>query len=302
MYNNTSLNILISYAYMNKNQPLIDNMIRLASLGKMNFMIDSGAFTKHNALMNTSFINVEQYCEFLHKYGEYAEKYVMLDVVGNEKQSKVNYEKMVADGLRPMFVATMFDKDYEYMRQTLSVNKNMCVAGGVTTKSDWMTKRFQQVFIQTNKKARIHGLGYVTYPKMYQLPLASVDSSSWKVSAQKYGTLCGFSRNKFVHYGNSYEYYKQGKSISNDLIDNLIHIGVTKSMFLNEQNHRGTNSIDTALNIRAFLLYQKYSKKQGLDLFLAISSNIDLLKIEYTYENLYNFSYEKFLKEFKNGN
>ena len=115
MYNNTSLNILISYAYMNKNQPLIDNMIRLASLGKMNFMIDSGAFTKHNALMNTSFINVEQYCEFLHKYGEYAEKYVMLDVVGNDKQSKVNYEKMVADGLNPMFVATMFDKDFEYM-------------------------------------------------------------------------------------------------------------------------------------------------------------------------------------------
>lgn len=189
MKNNVSFNILASYAYLNNDKVFCDWCFGLHKDGIANVMIDSGAFTLHNAKQKRDWLTVDNYCRFLEKYENYCEKYVMLDVVGNDIQSKKNYELMVSRGFEPMFVFTMFDKDWQYLNETLGTNPNICVAGGVTTKGDWMTKRFQDVSVHTGKRAKVHGLGYVTFPKMFQVPLVSVDSSSWKQAALCYGTL-----------------------------------------------------------------------------------------------------------------
>ena len=193
MRNNVSFNILASYAYLNNDKVFCDWCFGLHKDGIANVMIDSGAFTLHNAKQKRDWLTVDNYCRFLEKYGNNCEKYVMLDVVGNDIQSKKNYELMVSRGFEPMFVLTMFDKDWQYLNETLNTNQNICVAGGVTTKGDWMTKRFQDVSVHTDKRAKVHGLGYVTFPKMFQVPLVSVDSSSWKQAALCYGTLNYFT-------------------------------------------------------------------------------------------------------------
>lgn len=93
-------------------------------------MIDSGAFTKHNAKGNFDHINLDSYCSFLDEFAPFADKYVMLDVIGNRNLSVCNYETMLKRGLNPMFVFTTYDTDFAYLREAVRNNRDICVAGG----------------------------------------------------------------------------------------------------------------------------------------------------------------------------
>ena len=84
MRNNVSFNILASYAYLNNDKVFCDWCFGLHKDGIANVMIDSGAFTLHNAKQKRDWLTVDNYCRFLEKYGNNCEKYVMLDVVGND--------------------------------------------------------------------------------------------------------------------------------------------------------------------------------------------------------------------------
>ena len=294
MRNNVSFNILASYAYLNNDKVFCDWCFGLHKDGIANVMIDSGAFTLHNAKRKRDWLTVDNYCRFLEKYGNNCEKYVMLDVVGNDIQSKKNYELMVSRGFEPMFVLTMFDKDWQYLNETLNTNQNICVAGGVTTKGDWMTKRFQDVSVHTNRRAKVHGLGYVTFPKMFQVPLVSVDSSSWKQAALCYGTL-----NYFTPQGVKGMPYKDilkkgGKCIPTALRQELDQIKVTPSLFIDKEQHKGDFSIESLASCVTFIKFQKYAKMHNRQLFLAVSGANDVKKLNYVYNNFNNLDYERY--------
>lgn len=291
----THLNILISFAYMT-NDAFCRKVRQLVEQKRINVMIDSGAFTKHNAKGDFSHINLDGYCRFLEQYGNFSEKYVMLDVVGNAEASRCNYEIMIQRGLLPMFVMTMFDKDYGYMRDAVSRNPHICVAGGVTTKGTWILKRFQDIYKHSDQKALIHGLGYVTYPRMLQLPLYSVDSSSWKAASLRFGSLQYFDNGlKAI----SYREVIRGKSnltlLQRQVLNNL---GITPTIFMKDEYHRGNYSIECFGGIQANIALQKVCKRNGLDYFLAASNQMDVEKIVYVNENYHNLNYERFRKEF----
>ena len=291
----TYLNILISFAYMTSDA-FCRKVRQLVEQKKINVMIDSGAFTKHNAKGDFSHINLDSYCKFIEQYGSLSEKYVMLDVVGDSEASRRNYEIMVLRGLNPMYVMTMFDKDYSYMRDAVRRNPHICVAGGVTTKGAWLIKRFQDIYRQSLGKALIHGLGYVTYPKMLQLPLYSVDSSSWKAASLRFGSLQYFDNGlKAI----SYRDIMRGKSyltlLQRQVLNNL---GITPSIFMKDEYHRGSYSIECLAGIQANIALQKICKRSKLDYFLAASNQMDVEKIVYVNENYQNLNYEKFRKEF----
>ncbi len=281
--NNTYLNILASYAYLGKSQKFTEKLFQLSSSGTINVMIDSGAFTLFNAKQKSSWLNLDAYCDFLFKYGHLSEKYVMLDVIGNDEASKANYEIMVSRGLNPMFVFTMADKDFIYLKHAAIRNEHVCVAGGVTTKGDWMTKRFQDVYSKT--QCKIHGLGYVTYPKIFQLPLHSVDSSSWIQASQVYGILPYFDNGmKGISYK---DILTKKKTIPNTLRNTLELIKITPKEFSNLDNHKGNTSIATVLGCIAYFEFQKLSKRKDINLFLAVSNESQLDMLTYI-DNEYN--------------
>ena len=289
--NNTHFNVLASFAYLYKDKKFRDLFFKLHRDGVINGMIDSGAFTLFNAKENRDWLTLDNYCRFLDLHQEDCEKYVMLDKVGDEKQSKINYETMVKRGFKPMFVLTMFDNDLGYFCDTLKVNKHCCVAGGVTTKGEWMTRRFQQAYKASKKEALIHGLGYVTYPKMLQLPLTSVDSSSWVVGAQKYGLLSWFEDGeKKIHYKEAIQ-----KNVPKGLRKVLNDIQVSVSQFVDYNNFKGNTSISSLLSLITFYKYQRYCYMNGLRLFLS-TNKTGLEKLLWLNENINNPTYEKFLK------
>jgi hypothetical protein len=267
--NNTYLNILASYAYLGKSKSFCDLFFGASKDGRINTMIDSGAFTLHNSAEGKlSWLTLDNYCSFLETYSQYTEKYVMLDVINNHNQSKSNYEAMLKKGLNPMFVFTSFDNDYTYLKQAVGNNKHLCVAGGTTTKGEWMSKRFQDVYLETG--AKIHGLGYVKFPSIYQLPLHSVDSSTWIQGAQAFGHIFYFDNGlSAIAYK---DILKNKKRLPLKVIEKLDKFKMTPKEFSNLDNHKGSNSIETMLSIDAYISYQKYSKERGVNLFLAGSS------------------------------
>lgn len=297
MYNDTPYNILASYAYLGNNKPFADKLFSLSKDRAINVMIDSGAFTQFNAKVKRPYINVDDYCTFLDKCAQYAEKYVMLDVVGHAEKSRANYEAMVSRGFNPMWVATMYDNDFEYIEHCIDNNPNICVAGGATTKSEWMTQRFQMVYNKTNHKARIHGLAYVTIPKMFQLPIASVDSASWCISSSVYGLINVFRKGKGIHSTWYKDMFEKG-SVTKEYQELFDRIGVSYKMFIDKDNHRGKSSISELASIYSHVQMQIYCKKNNRDYFLAVSNKSSIDKIMWVIENRTHLSYEIFKKTF----
>lgn len=287
----TSLNILVSYAYM-QNKNFCNYIQSLVTSGKINLMIDSGAFTKHNAQGNFEHVTLDKYCDFLEKFAQYSEKYVMLDVVGKKDESRRNYELMLKRGLNPMYVVTLFDYDYDYIRSAVKQNPHICVAGGVTTKNDWLKKKFQDIYKETNNNALIHGLGYVTYPMMLRLPLYSVDSSTWKAASARFGVLHTWDNGlKGVLWR---ELLNGKKRITTAQALMLNKFKITPRVFAVESNHKGSKSIEALCNIYANLQFQKVCKRSGLDYFLAVSNTQDLERIIRVSEDNNSLTYEKF--------
>jgi len=292
--NDTYLNVLVSYAYLQKNKEFTDLTMDLSMSGSVNVMIDSGAFTLFNAKQKRSWLTLDNYCKFLDLYGHKVEKYVMLDVIGNDAKSKHNYETMIKRGYKPMFVFTMEDNDFSYLRDAKNNNEHICVAGGVTTKGDWMRKRIQDVYKHTQGK--LHALGYVTYPNMFQLPLHSVDSSSWIQAAQCYGRIPYFDNGmKGVGYQ---DVLRRKEKIPFKLVEIFEKLKITPKQFSNIENHKGRVSIATVCSIIAYIEYQKLSKRQNLNLFLATANVSQLKSLTYVNEH-YNrgtLTYENFRK------
>ena len=293
--NNTHLNILVSYAYLGKSKKLCDITFGPSRDGITNIMIDSGAFTLFN---NTNgkmgWLNIDNYCKFLDTFGQFSEKYVMLDVINNHEASKDNYELMLKRDLNPMFVFTTYDNDYTYLKEAVARNPHICVAGGVTSYRQWMQKRYQDVY--KNTQALMHGLGFVKFPDMLQLPLHSVDSSSWVQASQVFGILRYFDEGmKGPRY---IDVLKRKVALPVQIQQLLDKFKVTPKDFSNLDNHKGLYSIATMLSIVAHIEYQKYCKKRGLNLFLACAKVSDLRDILYINEELEKntLTYEKFAK------
>ena len=293
--NNTHLNILVSYAYLGKSKKLCDITFGPSRDGITNIMIDSGAFTLFNSTNGKmGWLNIDNYCKFLDAFGEFSEKYVMLDVINNHQASKDNYELMLQRDLNPMFVFTTYDNDYTYLKEAVARNPHICVAGGVTSYRQWMQKRYQDVY--KNTQALMHGLGFVKFPDMLQLPLHSVDSSSWVQASQVFGILRYFEEGmKGPRY---IDVLKRKVALPNQIKQLLDKFKVTPKEFSNLDNHKGLYSIATMLSIVAHIEYQKYCKKRGLNLFLACAKVSDLRDILYINEELEKntLTYEKFAK------
>jgi hypothetical protein len=293
--NNTYLNILASYAYIGNSKRFEETIFANTQNGRINAMLDSGAYTLHSTKTKKSFLNIDDYCTFLEKKGHYFEKYVNFDVINNDKQSKDNYEKMLFRGFNPMFVFTNYDTDFKYLQYAAEQNEHICVSGGQLSNRKWLLKRYQDVYKYT--KGKLHGLAFVKYPDMLQVPLHSVDSSTWVLSAGAFGNLNWFDNGiKGMAY---IEVLKNKRSMPKVLTDTLDRFKVSVKEFSNLQNHRNGRSIGVMLSIIAYLEYQKYCKKNNLNLFLACGNNSQVDNILFVDEHLNNntLTYEKFKKK-----
>jgi hypothetical protein len=131
---------------------------------------------------------------------------------------------------------------------------------------------------------------------MYQLPLHSVDSSSWIQGAQVYGLIRYWDNG--IRSCSSRNYFTGKKKVSPKLAEILERIKVTPKQFMNKDNHRGKTSIGTLISILAYYDYQKLSKIKNQNLFLATANRGQLLQLVYVNDQISKgtLSWENFNK------
>lgn len=166
------MNILFSYAFMNKN---IVRFIERAGGDCARILIDSGAFSVKKQGMH---IVVGDYMHLCKRLDPYSLGYIMLDVAGDQEATKKNLELFLDKGLEPMPVWTVDGNvdDLEWLKERMP-RKQMCVAGGVDSERNWIAARYGVAREVLGDDVFIHGLGF-TAQDTGAVAVDSVDSST----------------------------------------------------------------------------------------------------------------------------
>lgn len=189
------LSLLYSYYYLrNDKSAAADTELLVALAPYIDILIDSGAFTDFHmerkaAARGTSHLplRLDDYIAWLHDTKEHWWQYVMLDVIRDPRASRLNLQRMVSKGLRPMPVFT-YPETLDVVPELVGINEHLCVSGGTDAARSFMHQRIHRVYDASERRAKIHGLAFVKYPDIYQLPLYSVDSSTW-LAGKRFGTI-----------------------------------------------------------------------------------------------------------------
>ena len=284
--NDTSFNILVSYAHIGqKNTPYFEYIREQSRLGKMDLMIDSGAFSKSQAQLkgnhNMDWITLDSYCSWLDKYQNDFHKYVMLDKIQDDVQSRKNYEEMLKRGYNPMYVFTTFDTDYDYLKYAIEKNPEICVSYGA--KSKYCFHRYQMVDKISNGKAIIHSLAFFKFPLIYKLPILSSDAATWVNGSGRFGSMYAYQGNGCIQTitGHS-KIMKAFKDRNKYLLQQFKETGVSIDDLRDNENYKGSR-LPLYTGCVAFVKAQKYAwRLKKLRLYLSGATNFKILRaLEY---------------------
>lgn len=270
-------NLLYSYAYMRKGrkpgQATRFEQFVLALSPYVDVLIDSGAFTdymaKRKALASGARhqgITVDEYIAACKQYHGKVWQYIMLDVVQNVDASRQHLDAMLAAGLRPMPVF-VYPEAYDKVAEMVEINPHICVAGGVDAKRRFVWQRYQMTHKASGGKARIHALGFVKHPDMFQLPLASVDSSSWDTGG-RFGSLALYA----PRTGFTSTHWSEVKQEDHRMWLHLQRCNLKPSDLSNRDNHTRNYGIPSLLKAFAYVQLHRHCYKHGLRFFFAVPS------------------------------
>ena len=207
------LRVLVSFHYFKKKN--FDDIIEQLIVNNVppDLFADSGAFS---AWTQGAPVTVEEYAEWLHKWKHYFSVYCNLDVIDNPEETKINQRKLESLGLKPLPVWHI-RTDRKVFEELCEEYKYVAVGGMVGTYwKKLMPKLVWAVKYGLEHGTVIHGLGLTALTPMMQLPLYSVDSSSWG-SGYRYGSVpvWDFKKNKkvIVQLGDKKKWLKYSGSV-----------------------------------------------------------------------------------------
>lgn len=247
---------------------------------KINFLLDSGAFTAWNA---GKVVTLDNYCSFLDSLPITPWRYFMLDVIGDPDATMRNYNAMLDRGYKPVPVFTpsqSFDDIETYYRTT-----DLIGCGGLTTKYGKDGLLYLQKVMQHVQGRNIHLLGYTKPDYVKYFRPYSCDSSSWS-RAQRYG-LCDLyiGNGKYIGFTRRQAH----KRPSDQILHAIKRLGFSLNDFTSEANWRDTSrGIARIASARSWMKYAMDTQR-AIDtrIFFAVGSpdDLDLLVEQWEYWN-----------------
>jgi len=189
---NQRLNILVSYFYHDeKIQKLLDEHKDI-----INLIYDSGAFS---AMTRKKPIKLDNYMDFIHEHKLPNQTYFTLDVVGDSKATKENYDEMIYQGFDPIPIFTRgapFSQLDDYYKHTDYVGLGGLV-GGINTPG-YVKRCMRQI-----GRKKVHWLGFVDKNFLGYYKPYSVDSAGWTYAFRTGTYLIYLGRNEWLLFRKS---------------------------------------------------------------------------------------------------
>ena len=186
------INVLCSRYYLNKDfRRLLDFLADLGCLGQV--YLDSGAFSDWN---KGRAADVLEYCAWLDDLVVRHDRCVLLNVIGDNRQTLANLTYMMAQGYRPIPVwqpgMSVSDVSYLYECADFGGGGGVVAIGG-DPKRGW-TAEFQRALAwdwPADRRHDIHLLGVTDTRLIGRWRPLSADTSSWS-SGLRFGHLKGY--------------------------------------------------------------------------------------------------------------
>ncbi len=169
--------ILVSYVY-------IKAWLKRKSLyAYRDWVLDSGAFSAHNAGVK---INLQDYidiCKRLKESDPTLTEVFALDVISDWKATLKNCEEMWRQGVEA--IPCYHVGEPEHVLKTIARDYPKIALGGAVgyrKKNEWASQCFSRVWPK-----KIHGFGFGSEKSIMMLPWHSVDATNWEIGPCKYG-------------------------------------------------------------------------------------------------------------------
>lgn len=272
-------NLLLSYAMIGSQRSLQKIWLPLSSCARI--LIDSGAFTNYNnrlkrakgARSSKRDVELDDYITACKAFDGHVWQYIALDVIRNPDASQRNLQAMLDAGLRPMPVFVETDPpDFTQMERFMSISEYVCVAGGVRSNAHYAHYRYQQAFKASGERAKIHALGYMRWPTLFQLPLHSCDSSTFATGSQ-YGWLCFYDRRTGVarrHWKRLTNW--RTDPVARQMLTVMRRCQVPYDVLSSPAHYRGMRGLTVLVSVLGYLNFMRHAAEYGVHLFLACST------------------------------
>lgn len=173
--------VLMSYAYAKK-----FTAEDFATVDHADVIADSGAFTAANSGKP---IDHNKYLEWLTTHAHTVRFAFSLDSIGDHQTSTTNYlhGRDVVDGRVQLVPTWHIGSPWEVLEDYCKMTDYVAIGGAVRAfraKMSLLRVCRQAHDIAARTDTRLHGLGLTGFRVMRWLPWASVDSSSWSISAR----------------------------------------------------------------------------------------------------------------------
>ena len=143
--------------------------------------IDSGAFTVFNTGKK---IDILEYCRWLKENN--VKIYAALDVIGDEKKTRENFDFMISYGLKPI-PTFHFGENFDCLKYYLEKCDYIALGGLVPQKNNVnKIKNFLNKCFLLGKSTKFHGFGVNNFEILKKYPFYSVDATSWH-NPMRYG-------------------------------------------------------------------------------------------------------------------
>lgn len=140
-------------------------------------ILDSGAFS---AFTKGIEIPIDEYANFLDRYGNHFIRYANLDSIGDPAKTMENQMELERMGFSPLPVFHQ-GSDFKILEE-MAERYDYIGLGGMVKKSakrsdliEWLDR----CFYLTRGRVKFHGFGMTSYPLMLRYPFYSIDSTTW---------------------------------------------------------------------------------------------------------------------------
>jgi hypothetical protein len=210
-----NLAFLTSYFYLRKNNSFWE-LVDMCNKNNIPVMLDCGAWS---ALNQDVILDNKEYIDFCQQHINKFRPIVSLDVIGNHRETKVNFDELAADGIKsiPTF---HIGSPFEYLDYYVSQTDYIGLGGIAAKTNEKQTYSWLRYIFDKCPGCKFHGFG-VTNPKLLQsFDWHSVDGTTWITGALRYGRIMynrGDGTFKWIHVQNQKQLEENWHLIGEDI-------------------------------------------------------------------------------------